>query len=43
MYSSLWGGHQAVMRVVSLLVLCRYRNLIPLMFVLMLLKLDFGW
>jgi hypothetical protein len=41
MYSSLWGSQQAVMLLVYLLVLFRYRNLIPLMFVLMLVEIGF--
>ena len=38
MYSSLWGGQQAILVVVYLIVLYRYRNLIPLMFALMALE-----
>jgi hypothetical protein len=41
MFSSLWGSQQAVMLLFYLLVLYRYRNLIPLMFVLMLLEIGF--
>ena len=37
MYSSLWGGQQAITLIIYLVVLFRYRNLIPLMFLLMLL------
>ena len=38
MYSSLWGGQQLILVVVYLIVLARYRNLIPLMFALMALE-----
>lgn len=38
MYSSLWGGQQLILVVVYLIVLSRYRNLIPLMFALMALE-----
>jgi len=41
MFSSLWGSQQAVMLLVYLIVLYRYRNLIPLMFVLMLVEIGF--
>lgn len=32
MFSSLWGGQQTVMLLIYIIVLLRYRNLIPLMF-----------
>ncbi|MCE2392214.1 MAG: hypothetical protein J4G09_12135 [Proteobacteria bacterium] len=38
MYSSLWGGQQLILVVLYLIVLARYRNLIPLMFGLMALE-----
>jgi len=41
MYSSLWGTQQAVMVIVYLIVLMRYRNLIPLMFALMIVEVGF--
>jgi len=41
MYSSLWGSQQAVMLLVYLVVLYRYRNLVPLMFFLMLIEVGF--
>ena len=41
MYSSLWGGQQAITLIIYLVVLLRYRNLIPLMFLLMLVEIGF--
>jgi len=41
MYSALWGSQQAIMLMVYLVVLYRYRNLIPLMFILMLVEVGF--
>lgn len=41
MFSSLWGGQQVIMLMVYLVVLYRYRNLIPLMFLLMLIEIGF--
>ena len=41
MFSSLWGSQQAVALLVYGVVLYRYRNLIPLMFVLMLVEIGF--
>jgi hypothetical protein len=41
MFSSLWGSQQAIMLIIYGIVLYRYRNLIPLMFVLMLIEIGF--
>lgn len=41
MYSSLWGSQQAITLIVYLVVLYRYRNLVPLMFLLMLVEIGF--
>lgn len=41
MYSALWGSQQAIMLLVYLIVLFRYRNLVPLMFLLMLVEIGF--
>jgi hypothetical protein len=41
MFSSLWGSQQAIMLIVYGIVLYRYRNLIPLMFMLMLVEVGF--
>lgn len=41
MYSSLWGSQQAIMLLVYFAVLYRYRNLIPLMFLLMMVEVGF--
>ena len=41
MFSSLWGSQQAITVLVYLIVLYRYRNLIPLMFALMLVEIAF--
>ena len=43
MYGSLWGGQQTVMLLIYIIVLLRYRNLIPLMFLLMLVEIGFRW
>lgn len=41
MFSSLWGSQQVIMVMIYLLVLYRYRNFIPLMFVLMMVEVCF--
>jgi len=41
MFSSLWGSQQAIMLLIYLVVLYRYRNLIPLMFLLMVVEIGF--
>ena len=41
MFSSLWGSQQAITLLIYLAVLYRYRNLIPLMFLLMLVEIGF--
>ena len=41
MFSSLWGSQQVIMVIVYLIVLVRYRNLIPLMWVLVVVEVFF--
>ncbi len=41
MYSSLWGSQQAITLLIYCAVLYRYRNLIPLMFLLMIVEIGF--
>ena len=43
MFSSLWGSQQTIMLLIYIIVLLRYRNLIPLMFLLMLVEIGFRW
>ena len=41
MFSALWGSQQVIMLMVYLIVLLRYRNLIPLMWTLMVVEVFF--
>ncbi len=41
MFSALWGSQQVIMLMVYLIVLARYRNLIPLMWALMVVEVLF--
>jgi hypothetical protein len=41
MFSSLWGSQQAITLLIYFAVLYRYRNLIPLMFLLMIVEIGF--
>ena len=41
MFSALWGSQQVIMLMVYLVVLLRYRNLIPLMWALMVVEILF--
>ncbi len=41
MFSALWGSQQVIMLMVYLVVLVRYRNLIPLMWLLMVIEVFF--
>lgn len=41
MFSSLWGSQQVIMLMVYLIVLARYRNLIPLMWALVVVEIFF--
>ena len=43
MFSSLWGSQQIIMVMIYFIVLARYRNLIPLMWVLMIVEVFFRW
>jgi len=43
MYSSLWGGQQFIMLLLYYLVLVRYRNLLPLLWLILILETGFRY